>query len=744
MKKFLKIIAILAAVCVVLLIAAFITLKIMFPAEKLKAMARQYAQDTLHREVTFSDVSLNLVGVTLDDFAVSERGTFKDGTFAKADQAVVKVALKPLFHKRIEISTVGLEGLDLNVVKGKDGKFNFDDLIPAADENAAQAQKTQDESSSDFVLMAEKIYATDCNLYYKDLQSGTDASVTKLNLEIKHFDFDNPFDVSLSFTTDYRDLAGLSVTVPVKMDVQANLGGGDMAKAQATLKNLTLNYKNIKISMWGGAKNFKKPAIDLQGKISGISNASLADVLPDLPVFVLPDINLTLSADANLDASSAVVKQARLSILDSAVTAKGTANWGGRTPAYNMNASINLNLKQIAETAAMLEAYAMDGAVTGSLSATEKKNGKDVRGKITLSNLTVKYDPLVVSGLNGVITVNSLSDISCPALKGLLNGEVFTTSFAYKELGSVLDLIFNFDLSKLTLSRFPGANANADASAPAAPKETAATDMAASGPETFFNVKANINIGVITVPYFTTRGFSLTADLKRASATMKNATGSVNFNLKEGAVTDLDLFARENRVLKILMLPLTLIKNVTAKLGVDIFPPQNPEDKGKIKFSSGSGAYVFQDGLMTVQETHFNSAVSDMKASGNINFKNEALDMRVSATVLTSQTPIIIKIGGTLNNPSGKLDVAGTAVSLAAGILNYKTPVKVVGSAAQVTGDATKAVVNKGVDVGKNAADLGADAVKGTVGVAVGAIKGIGGLFKSRDKKTEENSSSGK
>ena len=128
MKKLLKIILVLAVLAVILLIAAVITLRIMFPPEKLKAMAQEYAQQTLHREVTFSDVSLNLIGVTLDDFAVSEPTTFDNGTFVKADKAVVKIALKPLFKKRIEISTVGLEGLDVNVSKNKDGVFNFDDL----------------------------------------------------------------------------------------------------------------------------------------------------------------------------------------------------------------------------------------------------------------------------------------------------------------------------------------------------------------------------------------------------------------------------------------------------------------------------------------------------------------------------------------------------------------------------------------------------------------------------------------
>ena len=159
-------------------------------------------------------------------------------------------------------------------------------------------------------------------------------------------------------------------------------------------------------------------------------------------------------------------------------------------------------------------------------------------------------------------------------------------------------------------------------------------------------------------------------------------------------------------------------------MGVQIFPAANAQDKGKIKFSSGSGSYLFTNGLMNIEETHFNSAVSDMKATGSLDFNTENLDMKVSATVLTSQTPIVIKIGGTMSNPSGKLDVASTAVSLVGGILNYKTPVK----AAQATTGAAQQVAEKTVDVST-------EAVKETVNTAVNTIKGIGSLFKSSKKE---------
>ncbi len=732
MKKLLKWIAVLAAVAVVLLIAALITLKIMFPPEKIKSLAQNYAQQTLHREVNFDGVSFNLIGITLQDFAISERGTFADGTFAKADKAVVKIAFKPLFQKRIEIGTIGLEGLDVNVSKDKNGVFNFDDLITSTDQPAEEQPQT-DTSASDFVLLAHRIYATNCNLHYKDAQSGMDASITHLNLEITGFSLDEEFDVSLSFTTDYKDWAGLAVTVPFNARLKANLAGLDMAKAQVTLNSLSLAYKNIQVSVWGGAKNLTAPVVDLTGKITGVSNTALTDILPDLPDFVLPDLLFTASAEANLDTSSATLKQAKLSLSDSAITVKGNAGWGEKAPTYNMSADININMQQVAQMAQMLSGYGIGGTITGNLTATDKNNGQDVRGKITLNKLTLRYNPLTLADMMGDIVINSLADISCASLTGLLNQEKFSTSFAYKNLGSVLDLALDFDLDKLTLDTLPSFGEESAQTAASAEESETSLAAASDGPETLFNVRANINLGPITVPYFTTQGVHLKADLTKASATMKNAGGTVSFSLEEGAVTDLGQFVRQNRIVKILMLPLTLVNKVTTALGLDIFPKPEGENKGNITFSSGSGSYAFTNGLMTVQETHFDTAVSDIEASGNINFKTEALDMRVSASVLTSQTPIVVKIGGTLSDPSGKLDVADTATSLVKGLLKPQTAVDAVTG----TGNAAKAVVNKTADIGANAVEVSKNAVKDTVGAATNAVKGITSLFKSKNKQNE-------
>lgn len=732
MKKLVKILAVLAAVVAVLLIAAFITLKIMFPADKIKTIAQDYMQKNYHREITFSGVSFNIIGVTLDNFALSEVGTFEqNGTFVKADQAVVKLALLPLFRKKIEIATVGLDGMEITVQKNTDGKFNFDDFISSSAQPAPAEQAPQpQESSFAFSITAQNIYANNCVLTYRDLQSGMQTSIHNLNLQIKDFDLNAPFEAQISFTTNYQDKTGLQASLPLKLSLQAFLANLDLSKAEVTITDFSLTYKNIAVSVTGTAKNLQNPSVELNGKISGVSNLALADLAQDLPSFTLPDILLNLSAKLDLENSAASIEQAKLSIQDSFVQAQGSAGWGGTNPTYNIAAGLNFNLTQIAQMSTLTDGFNAGGTISGHLTATHKKDGQDVQGNISLSNLAVEYPPFTLSQLSGKIILKSLSDISSNSLTGLLNAEKFTTDFAYKDLGGVLDLVFNFDLAKLTLSSFSMGHETASAEEkPAQTENQPAQDQtaASSAPETFFNVQSNIKVGQIQVPYFTTAGLTLQANIKNASATMKKSNGTVSFALQEGAITDLDSFVKENRIVKILMLPFTLINKVTAKLGVEIFPTQNTEDKGKIKFTVGEGEYLFQNGLMTIQKTNFNSALSNMNASGTLDFKTEALNMKVSATVLTSQTPIVIKIGGTMSDPNGKLDVASTAVSLVGGILNYKTPLK----AAQTTTDTAKTVVNGTVDAGT-------EAIKGTVNAAVDTIKGIGSLFKKSSTKQSE------
>lgn len=717
MKKLFKLLVKIAVVCVILLAAGLVALRIMFPPEKLKTMAVNYAKNNLQREISFDKISFNVIGVTLDNFALSENTSFQNGTFVKADKLVVKLALMPLLKKRVEIATVLVDGLDVNVIKNKNGSFNFDTLIPASDSAAASADNNKNDSSGlSFVLLADRIVLNNCNFTYKDLQTGMDASVNKLQVEIREFDLDRPFDIKIKFTTEYS-AAGLNMTVPVSISLRTFLANLNMPKAYVTVNDISATYKTVKLQLKGGIKNFEAPQADLSGTLSGISNTTVAEILPDLPHFSLPVIHMAVKAAADLEKSTAVISQAKLSVMDSAFSLSGTAGWAGAAPTYSVKADLSTDLGQIVQMTDTVADFQPGGLITGAFKATDKNDGQDISGQILLKNVSAMYAPFTVKDLNGTVKITSINDIACPSLTGLLNGEKFSSSFSYKNIKDVLNIVFNAELDKFTLKEFPSYT-----SAESENDTATSSGNKTAGPELLMNIKSNIKVGPISVPYFRADGFTLNANLTGVSETMKKANGQVSFVLQPGAITDIDSFVKGNKYVKILLLPITLVRNVAGKLNVDIFPAEANAQKGEITFTNGEGIYTFTSGVMKVDKTTFASKLTNINGSGNINFHTQALDMKVSATVLTSQTPVVIKIGGTMDNPSGKLDVLNTVGSVLGGILNYKTPGKVAASTASTAGNvATGAVKTTG-----QVAQTGVDTAKNV-------IKGIGGLFKKKN-----------
>lgn len=723
MKKLFKLLVKIAVVCVILLAAGLVALRIMFPPEKLKTMAVDYAKNNLQREISFDKISFNVIGVTLDNFALSENTSFQNGTFVKADKLVVKLALMPLLKKRVEIATVLVDGLDVNVIKNKNGSFNFDTLIPASDSAAASADNNKNDSSGlSFVLLADRIVLNNCNFTYKDLQTDMDASVNKLQVEIREFDLDSPFDIKIKFTTEYS-AAGLNMTVPVSISLRTFLANLNLPEAYVTVNDISATYKTVKLQLKGGIKNFEAPQADLSGTLSGISNTTVAEILPDLPHFSLPVIHMAVKAVADLEKSTAVISQAKLSVMDSAFSLAGTAGWAGAAPTYSVKADLSTDLGQIVQMTDTVADFQPGGLITGAFKATDKNDGQDISGQILLKNVSAMYAPFTVKDLNGTVKIVSINDIACPSLTGLLNGEKFSSSFSYKNIKDVLNIVFNAELDKFTLKEFPSY-----ATAETENDTATSSGNKTAGPELLMNIKSNIKVGPISVPYFRADGFTLNANLTGVSETMKKANGQVFFVLQPGAITDIDSFVKGNKYVKILLLPITLVRNVAGKLNVDIFPAEANAQKGEITFTNGEGIYTFTSGVMQVDKTTFASKLTNINGSGNINFHTQALDMKVSATVLTSQTPVVIKIGGTMDNPSGKLDVLNTVGSVLGGILNYKTPGKVAASTASTAGNvATGAVKTTG-----QVAQTGVDTAKNV-------IKGIGGLFKKKNTASDDS-----
>ncbi|MDR0646460.1 MAG: AsmA family protein, partial [Elusimicrobiota bacterium] len=239
MKKLFKWMFILFAIFIALIAGIFAALYFIYPPAKLKVIAQDYVKANFNREISFEGLSLNIIGVTLKGFAFSEEGGFNKGTFVSAKKAVVKIKLTPLLRKKIDISAIGLEDVAINVIKRKDGKFNFDDIIVNAVKLGGGTPEPQTKNSpavavAGLALVAENVYVKNSTLNYSDKAGGMNFAVRRFNFNIKDFDFTHPFVVEGSFFTDVklRDIDLSSVSFAFK---------GLLDLAQMSLKDANFN-----------------------------------------------------------------------------------------------------------------------------------------------------------------------------------------------------------------------------------------------------------------------------------------------------------------------------------------------------------------------------------------------------------------------------------------------------------------------------------------------------------------------
>ena len=105
--------------------------------------------------------------------------------FVSLESAHASVAVLPLLRGQVTVDRVRLSGLKAQIVKGKDGRFNFQDLIEQAGEKpAAKAEKKAPDSKGAAVAFdIAGVTIERAAIAYRDLNSGQEIALNDLKLE---------------------------------------------------------------------------------------------------------------------------------------------------------------------------------------------------------------------------------------------------------------------------------------------------------------------------------------------------------------------------------------------------------------------------------------------------------------------------------------------------------------------------------------------------------------------------------
>ena len=126
------------------------------------------------------------IGANLGKVSISEHQS--DTVFASVNSVKVALAVMPLLKKELVVDTVYVDGAKANVIKNKDGKFNFDDLL------------SKDEEETKIKFDIDGVNVSNSEVKYTDESTGAIYNVSKFNMKSGHIALAEPVDLETDFT----------------------------------------------------------------------------------------------------------------------------------------------------------------------------------------------------------------------------------------------------------------------------------------------------------------------------------------------------------------------------------------------------------------------------------------------------------------------------------------------------------------------------------------------------------------
>lgn len=376
MKKIKKILIWTALVFIVFSASVFVALKIFFTPDKIKAYIIDYAHNELHREVSFDKLSFNMLGFDLENFAMSEKSTFANGTFIKSKRLTVKVNIIPLLRKEITVDTLGIDGMYININRDENGIFNFDD-ITQSHKQSEETDKKQDSGS--LLLNIDNLYVKNSAVKFNDKTTKLNTEVSDFNIKLKGFSFNGLFLCDSSFKIKYKQ-GGTDIRLPVKIKFETNLNDFDQNKLFLNILSLKTKYNGSDIFINGTAENLNAPEIAFNISVKNVRETTFGDFLKTNIKYSIKSLDLKTNAVINISSKTAVINDLSLVAPQSSASLSGTVNWGGRDLAYAIRSKIDFLLDSLSE---VVPQYNLKGRFKTEFAASQ--NSFD--GHIVLENV---------------------------------------------------------------------------------------------------------------------------------------------------------------------------------------------------------------------------------------------------------------------------------------------------------------------------------------------------------------------
>jgi len=667
--------------CVGALVAGFVLLivaaALLVHPNSFRSQISAKVETSVHRKLDIGDLHLSIfptLGVRIKDLKLSNAEGFGADPMAQVGEAKVGVRILPLLlFQRLEISSITLRDLQLNLIKHADGKSNWDDLggeeEPTQPPQASNVPRTPNAPQPQpgkpapdrSVLKIGGIDIDNANISYVDQQANKSWALSKFSLNTgaiapgKAFDFKLAFSVSLAdpaVNADVEASARFDMDDRHKLFDAQNLEASVAAIGQGVpggKQNLklsgsvhydgdkgTLKLSDGKLALANVVASISLDGSGLYGSNHGVDAGHITGSL-SIPSFNPRDTFKAMGIEAPRTADSTALQQASLSAGIDAVknnprltdllikldqsTLSGSA---GITGSGGPNIQFALKLDQIDADRYLAPAARNPVAAQGSGTPGE---GDDA--------------PLPLDRLDG-FTANGTIDIGKLKLKNL------NLANAQLKLAAVEGAQKNIGLNA---SLYGGMLTSATRIGPGTHPSLVQTLKLASinaGPLLQDFIGKDYVSGTGNVSIDVTSAGNTRAELKRA------LNGNVSFALQDGAVKGFNLAQ-------------------VIRQGQALYSGQQPQQGGsqQTDFTTMSASGKFTNGVLHSDDLSAASPLLRLTGAGQVDLVNNTLDYTANPTVVNTAggqggkelaqlqgVVIPIRVYGPLDAPRHQIDVA--------------------------------------------------------------------------------------
>ncbi len=624
---------------------------------QIEAAVKEKTGRTLKLEGDLKVAVFPSLGADVAKVTLSERAS-NEG-FLSLDSAHASVALLPLLHGEVIVDRIKVAGLKANIVKGKDGKFNFDDLMQAKDAKPVpekDAKKDASKSSGPVKFDIAGLSVERSAIAYKDLASGqqlelSDVKVStgrvaekasgKLELAVTAKGSKPAIAMKVSLNGNYAvDLAAKSFAF-AKVDGSAN-GTLDKDTLEAKISAPRIEINADKATGEAVTADFKltgpQRSTEAVLKLGGVQGSAKALVLPSISAQIAlggPDMPKPLKLDVSGSARADLEKQTASADLTSKVdesTAKMKLELAKFSPpAYVFDINVDrLNLDQ----------YFPPKPKAAAPSGTEET--KPAPSK-TAEDTPIDLSPLKDLNANGKLQFGALQ------VKGLklanLRAEIKAANG-------------RLDISPHSANLYEGAL-------------TGALSVQANGNRIALKESlTNVSVGpllrdVAQQDRLEGRG-NVALDVAGAGATVntlkKSLDGTAKVNLRDGAIKGIDIGALLNKV-----------KSLGGKSDEG-----SANTKDETRFTELNATFTIKNGVAHNQDFEAKAPLFRIAGAGDIDIGNSTLDYTVKASVVATTKgqggaerdqlaglTVPVKLSGPFDAMKYKVDYSAAATELA-------------------------------------------------------------------------------